>query len=125
MFHECKQPFSRVQGWSKAYGQDDEPSTAQTVHLSGSKVNAGVLYFPQTKLCNTHGTATPLQLSTKCIGTETRFSLTEGGRTKNVQLDPFVRPALVTAGYVAEGAFPRYCVLTDNGNLLEHLQLSR
>ena len=48
-----------------------------------------------------------------------------GGRTKNLQHDPYVRPALVTAGCVVERAFPRYCVLTTNGNLVEHLQLSR
>ena len=64
-----------------------------------------------------HGTATPQQLSTRCIGTERRIALTKGRRTKNVQLDPFVRLDLVTAGCVEERAFPRYCVLTDNGNL--------
>ena len=44
-----------------------------------------------------HGTATPQQLSTK--------------GTKHVQLDPFVRPALVTAGYVVEreSLFPVLC----------------
>ena len=49
-----------------------------------------------------HGAATSQQLSTKCIGTERRFSLTKGRRTKNLQHDPYVRPALVTAGYVVE-----------------------
>ena len=111
-----------MQGWSKAYKLDDEPSTSQIIRLFGSKVNARVLYFTQTRLCNTHGTATPQQLSTKCIGTERRFSLTKGGRTKNVQLDPYVRSALVTAGCVVESLSP---VLRANGNLVEHLQLSR
>ena len=28
-----EQPFSRMQGWSEAYGLDDEPSTSQTMAL--------------------------------------------------------------------------------------------
>ena len=48
--------------------------------------------------------------------------INEGEKDQNVQLDPYKRPALVTAGCVVERAFSRYCVLTDNCNLAEHLR---
>ena len=42
--------------------------------------------------------------------------------TPSPGIDPNVCQALVTAGYVAKRLFP---VLRANGNLVEHLQLSR
>ena len=102
-----------MQGWSKAYGLDDESSTSQTIalRLSGSKINTRVLYFAQTRVMYytqpEHGNSTTMQYEMYRDGKA--IFMNERRRTKNVQLDPFVRPALEAAGCVAKSLSPVQC----------------